>query len=327
MTPTFSIVICSYNRPAFLARSIESACAQRYDGEFDVIIVDNSSDTGAAEASRRAAEAKAPGIRYHISDTPGLSRARNLALDISTASHVAFLDDDAVAADGWLAALAAAFGDPGAKVGVAGGRVRPEWGCVPPTWLLPAGVDTREVANRDFPMVGNFSVVNWGGVLRAPAPGEWLAGANLAFDRSGLLAAGGFDVALGRTGDGIALMSNEESAATDRMKRQGWQVRYVPDAVVDHHVPAARLEKSWLVRRVAWQLVSDLVGVGSDTLLAPKQLEERLAAAFGPGVRQADDDEAITFRREVLGYVALLQALLAGDMARLESLPWQAHDQ
>ena len=87
--------------------------------------------------------------------------------------------------------------------------------------------------------------------------GEWLAGCNIAFDRAALLEAGGFDLNLGRTGNAAALLSNEELLACDRIKRLGKRMIYAPGAAVDHFIPADRANWDWMVRRIAWQTVSD----------------------------------------------------------------------
>ncbi len=106
-------------------------------------------------------------------------------------------------------------------------------------------------------MLGNVSVVNWGGKDRFAAKGEWVAGTNIAFRVEALNAAGGFAVNLGRTRGGQSLLSNDETDVIDRMIAKGGKLVYSPDAAVGHLVPSERLTQAWFRRRVAWQAVSD----------------------------------------------------------------------
>ena len=65
----------------------------------------------------------------------GLSGARNTGVEFSSTDVIAFLDDDAVATPGWLDALTVPFDD--ATVGLAAGRVVPEWALGEPDWFPP----------------------------------------------------------------------------------------------------------------------------------------------------------------------------------------------
>ena len=64
---------------------------------------------------------------------PGLSGARTTGADHASGTVIAFLDDDAVAAPGWLEALIAAYRDP--EVLGAGGPVEPNWRAPRPPWF------------------------------------------------------------------------------------------------------------------------------------------------------------------------------------------------
>lgn len=118
-----------------------------------------------------------------------------------------------------------------------------------------------------------LSRIDWGSERRAIAEQEWLAGANLAFDVAALRRVGGFDAALGRSGGGATLVSNEESAALRRLRAAGFVLNYEPGAVVDHLVHAERLTQGWFRRRAAWQAVSDY-------LEDPQRAFRRAAAAW-----------------------------------------------
>ncbi|WP_417462222.1 glycosyltransferase [Kordiimonas sp.] len=324
MVLRFSVVICSFNRHKLLACAIDSVLQQNFpDDRYDIIVVDNSSDMTSACETRETYAPLVPRIRYLVEDTPGLSRARNVALQISTAEYIVFLDDDAVASEDWLQQLDMVLNDQRHDIGVIGGRVRPNWESPPPGWLLPTDVDPVEVNNHEFPMVGNFSVVNWGGETREPAEGEWLAGANLAFNREALLAAGGFDQGLGRHGNGYSLLSNEEGNAIRKIKTEGWRVLYAPHAVVDHWIPDERISKAWLVRRVSWQMVSDLIEDGAKLPLSGAEILRRFEAMSGVDSQTAQENtEAVEFRKRILAYAALVQTLLVGDTENLEKAIW-----
>jgi glycosyltransferase involved in cell wall biosynthesis len=239
-----SAVICTRERYAFLSRAIASLTLQvGVDGIFEIIVVDNSPDAAkAADFARDYADVGH--MRFiHIS-TPGLSNARNVAAATATGRIVAYLDDDAVASVAWASSLLETFDQFGPEAGIVGGPVAPLWEAHPPFVLTKTFKDI-------------FSLIDLGGVSRVMSEGEWLAGCNIAFDRAALLEAGGFDLNLGRTGNAAALLSNEELLACDRIKKLGKTMVYASGAVVDHFIPADRANWDWIVRRIAWQTVSD----------------------------------------------------------------------
>ena len=102
-----SVVIPTLNRPAPLRRAIESLAKQigSDDFEFEVIVVDNSSDgTAKAPLAELAAHIDVP-VRYHHEPNPGVSSARNTGVRAAKGRWVAFLDDDEEAEQTWLSSL------------------------------------------------------------------------------------------------------------------------------------------------------------------------------------------------------------------------------
>ena len=65
------------------------------------------------------------------------------------------------------------------------------------------------------------------------------------------MAVGGFSEGLGRIG--TALLSGEESAVIDALRRAGWRVWIEPAAVVRHAVDPVRLRAGYYWRRLWWQ--------------------------------------------------------------------------
>ena len=242
--PRISAAICTYNRYDLLPKAIASLERQSLaKNDYEIIVVDNSPDH--ARSREIALDfAEVPGLAWIVEETPGLSNARNVAARTARSPIIAYMDDDAVAAPDWLEKLVAVFERFGAQAEVVGGRVDPLWEMPQPRWLPDS-------------LLGNVSVVNWGGSDRFAAKTEWVAGTNIAFRIEALNAAGGFSVHLGRTRGGQALLSNDETDVIERMTANGARLIYAPSAVVSHLVPAERLSQDWFRRRVAWQAVSD----------------------------------------------------------------------
>lgn len=242
--PRITAAICTYNRYDLLPKAIASLGRQSLGAEdFEIVVVDNSPDP-AMSADIAKGYREIANLVWLVEETPGLSNARNVAARRARAPLIAFMDDDAIAAPDWLKTYVSVFDNFGAEAQVAGGRVDPIWGVPQPKWLPDS-------------LLGNVSVVNWGGHDRFAAKGEWVAGTNIAFRIDALIAAGGFSVHLGRTRGGQALLSNDETDVIERMATNGARLIYAPNAVVQHLVPAERLTQEWFRRRVAWQAVSD----------------------------------------------------------------------
>jgi glycosyltransferase involved in cell wall biosynthesis len=93
--PSVSVVVPTRDRPALLARALESIHRQRYEGEVDVVVVFDQAepslpalDFGSQMTIRAMANSR----------TPGLAGARNTGIAATDGELVAFCDDD----DEWL---------------------------------------------------------------------------------------------------------------------------------------------------------------------------------------------------------------------------------
>jgi glycosyltransferase involved in cell wall biosynthesis len=238
--------ICTYKRYAILEKAVRSLVKQTLGNQsLEILVIDNSP---AETISRKEAQKyrEINNLRWIYESTAGLSNARNVACREARAPIIAYLDDDAVASETWADSLRQTFAEFGDICQVVGGRVDPLWSSSRPAWL----------SDR---LLGYLSVVDLGEEARFLAPGEWVAGANIAYRTDVLQRVGGFDVSLGRVGGGSALMSNEEIALTEKIKEQGGRVVYDPTARVQHLVDAERLTQRWFRKRVAWQGVSDCI--------------------------------------------------------------------
>jgi|GEM_PF-261504 len=244
--PFFSVVLCTYDRYDRLPAAVASVLNQDFPADlFDLWIVDNT-PPGPARAASRALYADNPRVHYLEEDVPGLAHARNRALAEVQAPWAIFLDDDAVAGPGWLAAYQAAIAKLGPDVVSVGGRVEPLFEAPRPPWLHDQ-------------LLMFLSVLHGGDVLAEMPPGEGPVGANMALRREQALAAGGFNILLGRNGaESQNLMSGEETSLFAALRAAGGRIFFAPEACVTHAIPASRLTRSWFRRRVGWQMVSGL---------------------------------------------------------------------
>jgi glycosyltransferase involved in cell wall biosynthesis len=86
-----SVVMASYNHAAFVRQSVESVLAQSF-AEFELVITDDGSRDGTAEAVRRLSD---PRIRLHVfPENRGAVDAMNDAITRSCGEYVAVLNSD-----------------------------------------------------------------------------------------------------------------------------------------------------------------------------------------------------------------------------------------
>ncbi|PZO59298.1 MAG: glycosyltransferase [Phormidesmis priestleyi] len=265
--PLISAIICTHNREQYLGAAIDSLLHQTFDSSaagssedpgisniysdihsdihedrYEIIVVDNAStDSTAAIVKARAHH---PKLRYLYEPTLGLSVARNCGANAAQGQIIAYLDDDAEASAGWLAALLAVF-DRHEQVAIAGGKVTLIWPphTEPPNWLsqdLSSGLGAYDLGDE---------------LLYIQQPALTPRGLNYAIRKQFLESVGGFDPHLGRVGTN--LLSNEEQQMTRLALDQGWQVVYVPQALAAHNVAPARLKPGWFMSRSWWQGISE----------------------------------------------------------------------
>lgn len=303
-TVAITAAICTYRGNELLQRALASLSNQSLDVEsFCVVVVDN------APKHMRPTDHVSGSLNIHWLRAPeaGLSNARNVAISACSTPLIAFLDDDALAAEDWLAALVTAFEELGEPVVAAGGRVDPLWLAPRPPWLADE-------------LLGHLSLVDWGDERRLLNPREWIAGTNMAFRVASLNQVGGFSGKFGRCGGEEVLLSNDENDVIARLRRCGGDIAYVPGAVVQHLIPQQRLTQSWMRRRVVWQAISDYLQRPEETFDKARghwNSVERFMAGLPPDyqtlnsfcIEQSDPD---LFRRQMSALYSHTTALLTG---------------
>ena len=236
-----SAVVCTYRNPNLLEKALESLLAQTLERrDYEVIVVDNNS-----QDRTNVVVSAYPSVRYVLERRQGLANARNAGVLAAQGEVIAFIDDDAEAAPGWLAALLEVYQSVPSALAV-GGRAIPIWDASPPEWLDE---------NYHRPL----SLIDWGAEIRPLRWPERIIGVNCSFRRQVFARIGSFDVALGRMGQ--CLLGSEDTEIQQRIHDAGHGVYYTPRAVVRHHVPAWRMTRPYLLERQLGNLVSLAISV------------------------------------------------------------------
>jgi glycosyltransferase involved in cell wall biosynthesis len=253
---SITVVLPTHRRVRSLGRVIDALTRQQDPGlPWDLVIVDNDDPPGTAHTVAELEKLTIP-WRIALEGVPGASNARNRGVAEATGSIIAFVDDDVLPDDDWLAAIT----EPvrAGRCDGAGGNVeldpdveRPAW--LPP-WLLP--------------YLAEFSPADREVDLRSLAPDviiePYILTANAAFTSDILRRCGGFDPLLGPRRN-VPLV-NDDLALCRRVLGVGGTIRYAPQARVVHELPTHRLRRRYMLRRLYaqgrsdWMLDRDTVG-------------------------------------------------------------------
>lgn len=222
-----TIAICTHSRRDELLRTLGGLGVLATPGApaFEVLVIDNASTDGTTEA---LASWRLDGVATRVVPEPvaGLWRARNRAIESARGRYLLFLDDDVTVA----ASLLTAYRDAWSTFPEApflGGPIVPV--LEPPATELALAIAAR--------VPGVYSALDLGETMQPliPTDGPW--GANCCI-RMASIAADRFDSRFGYSGK--ESVSGDEVEFLSRIfKRHGPGV-WVPDARVEHRIPASR---------------------------------------------------------------------------------------
>jgi len=111
-----SVVIPVYNAQATIQRALQSLALQKVDFDYEIIVVDSSSDETPQIIGAEFPQAKL----IHLEKKTPVGAARNVGIKAARGEVIAFIDSDCVAQDGWLSALIKAHDEVPAAAGVGG---------------------------------------------------------------------------------------------------------------------------------------------------------------------------------------------------------------
>ena len=231
-TPEISVVVCTYNRAALLQQALRSLFAQKPAGlAYEIVVIDNNSADETPEVVEKLkAESPVP-LRYFRETRQGNAYARNAGVDHSTGSIVAYIDDDVIADENWVAVMSNAFArEP--ELSFVGGKILPVWENDPPSWLTSA--HWAPLALLDY---GNEPLSIAGESPRG------LLTANIGIRREVFAEVGGFLTSLQRVKGGIGSMEDTEFLM--RVCRSGKRGKYLPELITWAWVDPERMTKAY----------------------------------------------------------------------------------
>jgi succinoglycan biosynthesis protein ExoM len=217
------VCICTFKRP-HVQKTVLSVLAQRgLPGVVVEILVCDDDPAGSAWPVVEPLQRAEPHVvRYLLSGSANVARARNLCLESARGEWIAFIDDDEIADPGWLRGLLDVQQGTGADV--VKGRVSAVYPPGAEAWIAAADPFTRDYGED-------------GAVLTKAATGNVLIRRTIV-EKAGLT----FDEGYGKTG----------GEDVDFFRRlAGLDVRMVSArrAVVHEIVPPERVELSYFRRR------------------------------------------------------------------------------
>lgn len=237
----YSVVIATYNRADDLRDTLGSLAQLSTSESWEVIVVDNNSKDHTATVVAEAAKTFPVKLSYIFEPEQGRSAALNTGIQAAVGEIVVTTDDDVRVKPDWLDQAAKGLQELGCDY--VGGKVLPIWGGPRPKWL----------PNKGGPHWAVIALLDYG-----PEPIELTnrapLGVNMAFYRDAFERVGQLDNRIGRKAG--TLLGQEVRDWCKRARAAGLKGYYLPDMVVNHIIPADRLNKRYFRRWFYWRGIS-----------------------------------------------------------------------
>jgi glycosyltransferase involved in cell wall biosynthesis len=201
-----------------------------------LIVIDNNSTDNTPEIVKRFQFALPFPVHCVRERQQGLSAALNAGIAFGRGDLVGMINDDEEVGPHWFETIYDAFAH--SELDFIGGPCKPKWEAPKPAWV-----------SQEFG--GIIGWVDNGAERRQYGSGfnGMLTGGNAVIKRRVFEHIGMFNTNLGRTDKG--LLSCEDRDLFERLLESRFQGEYLPDLLIYHHVPAARMTKTYY-RRWCW---------------------------------------------------------------------------
>lgn len=235
-----SVIIPTYNPNAERLQQTLSALKNQSltADNWELIIIDNNSTNDFGQQINLGWHPAAKIVREI---KQGLTYARLKGFNESTGDIIVMVDDDNILDAGYLEKVLNIF-HQNSKVGAIGGKSIPLFETAPPEWL---GQFYNNLALRNL---GDAPIIAmWNNEYPNAAP----IGAGMAIRREALVSyiekiTSGNSSISDRTGN--SLNSGGDNDMVIEILKSGWQVGYFPELMLQHIIPAQRMEADYLAR-------------------------------------------------------------------------------
>ena len=218
-----SVIVVTYNRESFIRECLDSILYQDFEGESEVIVIDNGSSDSTAQVLKSMTD---PRLKFITNGARmELSACKNLGLRLSRGNIIAFTDDDCLVSKKWLKNIT----DSLKSCDFVGGAVLPLSGVKFPRWW-------------------NNSL-NWLiGVNPEPNKKFLPLGSNIAFNKTVLdkLEESSHP---GATNINLTLPYREDNYRIQKALASGFSLGINKDMAVYHRIPQKRLGLAYLLKR------------------------------------------------------------------------------
>lgn len=222
-----AIVVISTNEAQWLEPCLSTVFDHAGNAALEVIVVDNASTDG----TRELVESKFPQARVVSSSNRGFAHGNNRGLQRANARYMLLLNPDTEVIDGTFGELIQLL-DARPQIGLVGVRqVTADGELLPTIRRFPSA--TRAFGEALFserwpvnPAWAGERVLDWGAYERE-GECDWTSGSFMLARREALLGAGLLDERF--------FLQSEEPDLCLRIKRNGWQVRHLPQMTIVHH--------------------------------------------------------------------------------------------
>ena len=225
MKSEIAICIITYNRLEKLKLCIESIVKQKTNFKYDIIIVDNDSESSIKKPVQEISVEKKVNIKYYIENKKGIPFARNKCVEVTKNNYeyLIFIDDDEEASDNWLNSLVRSIKEFNCDVVI--GPVLSQF-----NHKTYKSINVREFFNRKR--------YDSGFIMKNGRTGNMIAYTEL-FKKYNQP----FEVRFNK-------MGGSDSHFFRKIYKDGFITKWNDEAIVKEIVPAQRTKISWIIKRM-----------------------------------------------------------------------------
>lgn len=225
-----SVVICTYNGAGRIGQVLDGVRSQVQTDSitWEVLVIDNNSQ----DHTKQVVEAY-PEVRYVFEAQQGTAFARSRAVKEAQGQWIAFIDDDTVPDENWVA-QAYQFTQTHPEIGAFGGQIHPEYEVEPPSGIRKIAPYLAIVERGSKPHRYDRVLPPGAGlVVRRQV---WLDHMPEKL------------VLVGRTTE--TMLASEDIEAILYIQNSGHEIWYNPEMHLYHQIPKWRTEKSYLLKLI-----------------------------------------------------------------------------